>query len=68
MNTTSTTREHLRAKELAAALGYSVKTIYRAKAAGFKMHGGVATVEEWRAWHASRSGNVPPCPEMSVID
>lgn len=64
----SENREYLRAKELAAALGYSVKTIYRAKALGFEMHGGVATVDEWRRWHAQKSGNVPICPELSVID
>jgi hypothetical protein len=65
---TTTTRDHLRAKELAAALGYCTKTIYRAKAAGFKMHGGVATIEEWRAWHAKRGVDVPSCPKLSIID
>lgn len=66
--TTNISREQLRPKELAAALGYSTKTIYRAKARGFPMPGGVASVAEWRLWHAENGGSVPKCPSLSVID
>lgn len=59
----STTREYLSVKELAAALGVSTKTIFRAKRRGFQMPGKVATVAEYRAWHvADISKRVPKCP------
>ena len=59
----STAREYLSVKELAAALGVSTKTIFRAKRNGFKMPGKVATVAEYRAWHATAAaGRVPKCP------
>ena len=59
----SATREHLSVKELAAALGVSTKTIFRAKRRGFQMPGKVATVAEYRTWHAADiSRSVPKCP------
>ena len=62
----SANREHLSVKELAAALGVSTKTIFRAKRRGFQMPGKVATVAEYRAWHAAAiAGRVPECPISS---
>lgn len=59
----SATREHLSVKELASALGVSTKTIFRAKRRGFQMPGKIATVAEYRTWHAATiSGRVPKCP------
>ena len=62
----SATREHLSVKELAAALGVSTKTIFRAKRRGFQMPGKVATISEYRTWHAADiSRRVPKCPISS---
>lgn len=62
----SAVREYLHAKELALALGVTTKTIYRAKSNGFKMAGGVATLSEYRNWHARwKKRNVPKCPILS---
>ena len=56
-------REHLSVKELAAAIGVSTKTIFRAKRHGFQMPGKVATVAEYRSWHADYiARRVPKCP------
>lgn len=43
----------LTTKELAFALGHSRGWVCAMKAAGFRMHGGLATVAEARAWLAA---------------
>lgn len=55
--------EYLSVKQLASELGVSTKTIFRAKRRGFQMAGKVATVAEYRAWHATAiAGHVSKCP------
>lgn len=49
------TRAQLNVKLLADAVGVCEKTIYRARWSGFEMPGGLATVEEYRAWQIAEA-------------
>lgn len=51
--------ELLSTKQLASALGRSLRYIQYMKAQGFQMPGGLATIAEARSFQAR---NLPPCP------